>query len=174
MRPHFFTEWTPDEPDLNSKGERVVKNAMPKAGGYEGFRGLSSQSDALDAYPRGAFAGADKDMNVEIYGADGTKLYKLASGAFSNVTAVSLPASFDTSFEGGYLDAEQDGDSDSSTTMMMVSTAATSGIGTTATLDGATTGGVSYSMQTGLSSGPHAISADGFLGTGDILGGGGF
>lgn len=83
---YAFAEWLPDLPVLKNPGATTATNVIPGPLGYKPFRGLLSASDALDAYPRGAFAGSDKDKNVEIYAGDGTKLYKLSAGTWSNVS----------------------------------------------------------------------------------------
>jgi hypothetical protein len=78
-----YAEWTPDLPHVAS-GTTVAKNVIPHEGSYLQFNGLTSTSDALTAYCRGAAVYQDKDGGIESYAGDATKLYRLASAAWAD------------------------------------------------------------------------------------------
>lgn len=81
-----FAQYLPDLKDLNNPGTTAVKNVIPDVDSYREFPALSTFSNALDAYCRGAIAVKDKDANVVNYAGDAGKLYALADDTFSDVS----------------------------------------------------------------------------------------
>lgn len=84
-----FAEWLPDQPDFNNPGATVAKNVRPHASGYEPLPSFQAFSNALDAYPRGAFYARAADNNVYSYAGDETKLYSIVASAWTDVSRVS-------------------------------------------------------------------------------------
>ncbi len=74
-----FGEWLPDYPDFENPGATIAKNVIPAAKSYLQFEGLSTFSDAMDAYARGAITVRDNSGNVYSYAGTETKLYELAA-----------------------------------------------------------------------------------------------
>lgn len=74
-----FDEWTPDRPSFRKGRMRDVKNVIPGAEGYEPFRGLAPQSQALAAQPRGAASARDQATVIHTYAGTATALYELSS-----------------------------------------------------------------------------------------------
>lgn len=81
-----FGEYLPDLPPLENKGATTAKNVLPGGNSYKPFPSLSEQSDALDAYCQGAVSGRDVDGNSYNFAGDGTKLYQLSAGSWSDVS----------------------------------------------------------------------------------------
>lgn len=79
-------EWLPDLPDLDNPGCTVAKNVIPGSNSYLPFAGPTVYSNALTARCQGAVSTKDKDGNSLTFAGDATKLYKLASGTYSDVS----------------------------------------------------------------------------------------
>jgi hypothetical protein len=71
-----FGEWTPDLPHMSSPLTEA-KNVIPHGDSYLPLPSLSTTSNALSAYCRGAIAFQDKEGNVEMYAGDEENLYRL-------------------------------------------------------------------------------------------------
>ncbi len=82
-----FGEYLPDLPDLANPGATVAKNVIPHANSYLPLKALSTNSDALTAFCRGAYAATDKALVVYNFAGDATKLYSLASQTHSDVSS---------------------------------------------------------------------------------------
>lgn len=74
-----FDEWTPDRPSFRKGRMRDVKNVVPGAEGYEPFRGLAPQSQALAAQPLGAASARDASAVIHTYAGTTAALYELTS-----------------------------------------------------------------------------------------------
>lgn len=72
-----FGEYTPDLPKLGNTGATTAKNVIPAKAGYKPLNSLTTYSNALTAYCRGAFSAMDSTGNVSSYSGDATKLYRL-------------------------------------------------------------------------------------------------
>lgn len=81
-----FGEWLPDLASTGNPGALVANNVIPAADGYRPFYRLSSQTNALTAYARGAIAVRGSDGNTYNYAGDATKLYSLSSATWSDVS----------------------------------------------------------------------------------------
>lgn len=82
-----FGEWLPDLPVFNNEGATVAKNVIPAGNSYRQLSSLSVYSGALSAICRGAIAGRDPTTGSSVnFAGDATKLYKMASAAWSNVS----------------------------------------------------------------------------------------
>lgn len=92
-----FGEYLPDMPALDNQGARVAKNVVPMGTSYQPFYAAVVYSNALTARCQGAISTKDKDGNSLTYAGDATKLYKLSSAAYSDV-----------SLSGGYTIAADD------------------------------------------------------------------
>jgi len=64
----------------------TVENAVPGPNSYKPHKGLSSVSNALTNYPRGAIEAVDKDGNVFQFAGDETKLYELTAQTWSDIS----------------------------------------------------------------------------------------
>lgn len=83
-----YGEWLPDLPDFENPGATVAKNVIPAGNSYEPFLGASVYSNALTARCQGAVSTKDKDGTSLNFAGDISKLYKLASSAYSDVSKV--------------------------------------------------------------------------------------
>jgi len=83
-----FGEYLPDLPDFNNPGVTEAKNVIPGVGSYLQFPGQVVYSNALGARCQGAVSGKDNSGNSANFAGDATKLYKLASAAYSDVSVV--------------------------------------------------------------------------------------
>ena len=84
-----FGEWTPDQADLGSGGATVAKNVWPRTErSYGPINTFTSFTNALDARCQGFFAGRSKAGNVAVFAGNASKLYKLATATFSDVSIV--------------------------------------------------------------------------------------
>lgn len=81
-----FGEYTPDLPDLDSRGVTVAKNVLPFGNAYKSFPSATVYSDALDNPCLGAIAVRDSDAVVYNYAGDTSKLYSMNSGVWSDVS----------------------------------------------------------------------------------------
>ena len=80
-----FGQWAPDSPALDGKA-RVAKNCIGESNYYRSFPALGAVSDALDGRAFGAISFMDGAGTTFNFAGDATKLYKLASNAWSNVS----------------------------------------------------------------------------------------
>ncbi len=90
-----FGEYAPDQPALDAGGmfSTVAKNVTPKTKtSYGPIGALSATSDALTAKCQGAASYRDKSGNVYTFAGDATKLYKLTSATWGDVSG----ATYDT------------------------------------------------------------------------------
>lgn len=79
-------DWAPDASDYGNPGGITVTNAVPGVNSYKPFNTLSTITNALDAYPRGAITAKDRDLNVFNYAGNETKLYSLSGTTWSDVS----------------------------------------------------------------------------------------
>lgn len=83
-----FGQYLPDLRELGNPGATIARNVIPEIDGYRDLPALSSFSNALTAYARGAIGVRDKDNNVVNYAGDATKLYALSAATWSDVSIV--------------------------------------------------------------------------------------
>jgi len=84
-----FGEYAPDQPALDAGGafSTVAKNIIPLTkGSYGPVGALSTVSDALSARCQGAASFQDYAGNTFTFAGDATKLYKLATAAWGDVS----------------------------------------------------------------------------------------
>lgn len=84
-----FGKHLPDQPAFNNPGTPYLKNVIPSDGFLRPFSDLDAYSDALTARCQGAISGRDTSGNVYNFAGDATKLYKLSSNSFTDVTRLS-------------------------------------------------------------------------------------
>jgi len=80
--------WLPDLPEKDNPGQTEALNVVPRTGkSYGPLSGLSALSTTpLSARCQGAFSGRSAAGTVTTFAGDATKLYRLVSGAFVNVS----------------------------------------------------------------------------------------
>lgn len=78
--------WIPDAGEFQNPGMIDARNCVPGLTSYQPFGQYSILSGAIDAYARGAIEVIDEDGNVVALCGDGTKLYKLSSTTWNNVS----------------------------------------------------------------------------------------
>jgi hypothetical protein len=81
-----FGEYLPDLPAFNNPGATVAKNVVPAGDSYLPFLSQSVYSNALTARCQGAFSTKDADGNTVNFAGDATKLYRMASAAYADVS----------------------------------------------------------------------------------------
>lgn len=81
-----FGEWLPDLPDYMNPGATVCKNVVPAGNSYQQFLAPAIYSSALTARCQGALSTRDTAGNTSTFAGDATKLYKLASASYSDVS----------------------------------------------------------------------------------------
>lgn len=79
-----FTEWLPDQADFRNPGTLTATNVYPTASGYSPAQGFVDETNALDAYPRGAMTLKDSSGNVRQYAGDAAKLYERVSQTWTD------------------------------------------------------------------------------------------
>src|SRR5437763_11867759 len=89
--------WAPDVPDLGNAGSTEGLNVIPKAQSYGPFPSFASITNALSARCQGAIFARKSDGTGVIFAGSATKLYRLSSVTFSDVSrlvggAYSCPA----------------------------------------------------------------------------------
>lgn len=85
-----FGEWTPDLPSLNNPGSALILNVLPAGMHYEPFRqAVIYSSNGLNDRAQGAFPARDIDGTVFNFAGDATKLYRLSTSAYSDISRVS-------------------------------------------------------------------------------------
>jgi hypothetical protein len=82
-------EWLPDQTSFNNPGANVVKNAVPYGKGYAPVRGLLATSGTISGTVLGAFSCLDRLGTPHYFLGTTTKLYKLVSNAWQDVTRTS-------------------------------------------------------------------------------------
>jgi hypothetical protein len=83
-----FGEWLPDLPDYENPGITVATNVIPAGKSYKSVSGLTVYSNALSSQCLGAVLARDTSGNTANFVGNSSKLYKLASAAFSDVSKV--------------------------------------------------------------------------------------
>lgn len=79
-----FGEFLPDLSALGNPGATHAQNVVPHEGTYKQFPTLAVDSNALTAYARGAISSQDSSANVVMHAGDATKLYRYASGTWTD------------------------------------------------------------------------------------------
>lgn len=93
-----FSEWFPDRAVLGAP-VNVATNVIPWVDGYKSFPSLSViSSNALTAKFQGGIFGRDNAANVYEFAGDATKLYKLSSATWSDVSRLAGGA-YTTAFD---------------------------------------------------------------------------
>lgn len=83
-------EYLPDQPPLGNKGALEAKNVIPWKDSYKQLNDLSAYSgNGLDARCQGGYYARDVDGNIYNFAGDATKLYKLETTSFSDVSRTS-------------------------------------------------------------------------------------
>lgn len=80
-----FAEWGPDAPDLGDTA-REASGVIPEAKGYRPFKSLATTTSALNARAQGAAWFRAPDGTTANFAGNATKLYKLSSSTWSDVT----------------------------------------------------------------------------------------
>ena len=80
-----FGNFEPDLPDIVIPGTSIAKNCVPHQNSYLPFNSISTDTNALTAYCRGAVAYSDQNGFTESYCGDETKLYRLATTTWASV-----------------------------------------------------------------------------------------
>lgn len=83
-----FGEYLPDLPAYNNPGATVAKNVIPGGASYLSFPSQVVYSNALTARCQGAISTLDSDGNVVNFAGDATKLYRMSSAAYADVSIV--------------------------------------------------------------------------------------
>lgn len=96
-----FGEWLPDQPDLDNAGVATATNVIPRTTrSYGPWRGLSDVStNALDERCLGSASAKDISDVAYTFAGDRTKLYRLLSNAFTDVSGVGGYATNTTTIE---------------------------------------------------------------------------
>lgn len=81
-----FAEWLPDIPDYKNPGALIAKNVIPGGLSYQPFLSQAVYSNALTARCQGAVSTKDSDGNSVNFAADATKLYRMTSAAYADVS----------------------------------------------------------------------------------------
>jgi hypothetical protein len=81
-----FGEFLPDLGSQSNPGSLVATNVIPAVDGYRQLLGLTTFTNALGAYCRGAIAVKGSDGSVYNYAGDATKLYLLTSATWSDAS----------------------------------------------------------------------------------------
>ncbi len=83
-----YGEYLPDLPAFNNPGATVAKNVIPAGESYESFPSQTVYSNALDARCQGALSTKDNDGVTVNFAGNASKLYRMASGSFADVSKV--------------------------------------------------------------------------------------
>jgi hypothetical protein len=78
--------WTPDDPDFQDPGSTEALNVIPRIRSYSPFPALASVSNALAARCQGAIFARKADGTGVVFAGDATKLYRLSSASFADVS----------------------------------------------------------------------------------------
>lgn len=82
----LFPEWLPDDAPFLSQGSQVIKGVYPAGKWYRPIRSLTAVSDAMDGVCLGAVSVQATDGAVHVFAGDATKLYRLVSGSWEDVS----------------------------------------------------------------------------------------
>jgi len=94
-----FGEWMPDLPDNQNPGATEAKNVLPAGNSYLQINNLVAQTDSLDAQCQGAAHGRDTAGNAFNFAGDASKLYKLTTASWSDVSGSSYSCAADDSWQ---------------------------------------------------------------------------
>lgn len=83
-----FGEYTPDLPPMDNQGVTVALNVLPFGDSYKSFPSISIYSNALTARCQGATSGRDAAGNAFNFAGDASKLKRLSSASWANVSKV--------------------------------------------------------------------------------------
>jgi hypothetical protein len=92
-----FGDFVPDVSPFGNPGSPNVVNAVPGPNGFRPIGSLTPATSSLTARPRGAIAATDGTGGQHLYAGDVSKLYRLASGTWT-----------DSSKSGGYASDERE------------------------------------------------------------------
>ena len=82
-----FSEWLPDQPDLDNPGMTVASNVFPKtATSYGPIKAPVNTTGAITGRCLGAAFGKSSAGNVTVFSGDENDLYKLSSTAWQAVS----------------------------------------------------------------------------------------
>ncbi len=83
-----FSQWLPDQFDLNNPGLEEAKNCLPGKDGFRGFPSFVRKStNTIDGTARGLYSTKDGQGSAFIFVGDDNKLYRYTSAqAFENVS----------------------------------------------------------------------------------------
>ena len=84
-----FGEWLPDQTSFNNAGSIVVNNVAPYGKGYLPFRSLEASSGTIAGVVIGGFSCVDRIGSPHYFIGTTSKLYKLISNAWQDVTRTS-------------------------------------------------------------------------------------
>jgi hypothetical protein len=79
-------EYLPDLPSFGNPGATEAKNVLPFGVSYQPWPSLNLYSNALTARCQGAAYGKDADGNTFNFSGDATKLYKLSSASWADIS----------------------------------------------------------------------------------------
>ncbi len=88
MQDIMVGEWLPDLPDYQNPGALTAKNVLPLGASYGPFPSQVVYSNALDARCQGAVSTRDSAGNTVNFAADATKLYKMTTASYADVSKV--------------------------------------------------------------------------------------
>ena len=80
-----FGNFEPDLPDIVTPGTSIAKNCLPHQNSYLQWLAIATDSNALDAYCRGAVSFSDSAGNSEMFAGNESKLYRLATATWTSV-----------------------------------------------------------------------------------------
>lgn len=81
-----FGEWLPDLPALANPGSTIAKNCIPRGKSFGQLRDLQAFTTALTGVCLGGIWARASSGTIYNFAGDATKLYKLASGSWANVS----------------------------------------------------------------------------------------
>ena len=79
-----FGNFEPDLPDIVTPGTSIAKNCLPHQNSYLQWLAIATDSNALDAYCRGAVSFSDSAGNSEMFAGNESKLYRLATATWTS------------------------------------------------------------------------------------------
>lgn len=82
-----FPPWRPDQPALSQYAPELL-NAIPQAQSYRYVPSLNTETNALDNPALRGLTAVDSSGTINVFAGDSTKLYKLSSNTFNNVSKV--------------------------------------------------------------------------------------
>lgn len=90
-----FPEYRPDIAPINSNFSGTANNVIPTSASYRPLASTTAYSNALGARCQGAIAVTDNGGNALNFAGDATKLYKLSSGSWTDVTGTAQTTPLD-------------------------------------------------------------------------------